>query len=42
MGELHFLEELAAAGVHRFCYIALTPKIRGTTGGFALRPVAIV
>ena len=41
MGELHFLEGLSAAGVHEFCYIALTPKVRGTTAGFALRPVAI-
>jgi len=42
MGELHNLEEVAAAGVHRFCYIALTPKVRGTTAGFALRPIAVV
>jgi kynurenine formamidase len=42
MGELHFLEELAEAKAYRFCYIALTPKIKGTTGGFALRPIAIV
>lgn len=42
MGELHYLEDLAAAGVHRFCYIALTPKVRGTTAGFALRPIALV
>jgi kynurenine formamidase len=42
MGELHYLEELATAGVHRFCYVALTPKIKGTTAGFALRPVAMV
>jgi kynurenine formamidase len=42
MGELHFLEELSAAGVHEFCYVALTPKVRGTTAGFALRPVALI
>jgi hypothetical protein len=23
-------------------YVALTPKVRGMTGGFALRPIAIV
>lgn len=42
MGELHYLEDLAADGVHRFCYIALVPKVRGTTAGFALRPIALV
>lgn len=42
MGELHSLEALAAEPAHRFCYAALTPKVRGTTGGFALRPMAIV
>lgn len=42
MGELHYLEDLAAAGVNRFCYVALTPKLRGLTAGFALRPIAIV
>jgi kynurenine formamidase len=42
MGELHYLEDLAAAGAHRFCYVALAPKIRGTTAGFAMRPIAMV
>ena len=42
MGELHFLEGLSGAGAHEFCYIALTPKVRGTTAGFALRPAAII
>lgn len=42
MGELHNLEELAAERIYKFCYIALTPKILGTTGGFALRPIAVV
>ena len=42
MGELHNLEELADAGVYRFCYIALAPKVRGTTAGFAMRPIAVV
>lgn len=42
MGELHYLEDLAAERVYRFCYIALCPKVRGTTAGFALRPIALV
>ena len=42
MGELHNLEELASAGVTTFCYIALVPKLRGITGGFAMRPIAVV
>jgi len=42
IGELHNLEELAADGVHRFTYVALCPPVRGTTAGFALRPIAIV
>jgi kynurenine formamidase len=42
LGELHFLEELAARRVHEFCYIALCPKVRGTTAGFALRPIALL
>lgn len=42
LGELHYLEELAAAGISRFCYVALPPKLRGTTGAFALRPIAMV
>lgn len=41
MGELHYLEELAASQTYRFCYIALVPKLRGITAGFALRPVAL-
>ena len=41
IGELHFLEGLAAERVHEFCYIALTPKLRGATAGFALRPIAL-
>ncbi len=42
MGEHHYLEDLSADGVSRFCYIALVPKVRGTTAGFALRPLALV
>jgi kynurenine formamidase len=42
MGELFYLEELAAEKAYRFCFIALAPKVVGTTAGFAMRPVAIV
>jgi kynurenine formamidase len=42
LGELHYLEELAARRAYEFCYIALCPKVRGTTAGFALRPVALL
>lgn len=36
-----YLEEIAAAGVHEFLFIALPTKVRGTTGSM-LDPVAIV
>jgi kynurenine formamidase len=42
MGELFYLEELAAGRVYRFCFIALAPKVAGTTAGFAMRPIAVV
>lgn len=42
MGELHNLEELAEDQEYRFCYIALVPKVRGITAGFAMRPVAVI
>jgi kynurenine formamidase len=42
MGELHNLEELVRAGESRFCYVALAPKVAGTTAGFAMRPVAVI
>jgi kynurenine formamidase len=41
IGEFHDLEALARDGVHEFCYICMTNKIRGTTAGFALRPIAV-
>jgi hypothetical protein len=41
IGEFHNLEELARDRVYEFCYVCLTNKIRGTTAGFTLRPVAI-
>jgi kynurenine formamidase len=41
IGEFHDLEELARDQVYEFCYVCMTNKIRGTTAGFALRPVAM-
>ncbi|GIX03478.1 MAG: cyclase [Planctomycetaceae bacterium] len=41
IGEFHYLEDLARDKVYEFCYIACTAKIRGTTAGFALRPIAL-
>ena len=42
IAELHYLEQLAADRVSEFCYVALLPKLRGITGGFAMRPIALV
>lgn len=42
MGELHYLEELATENVYAFTYIALVPKVRGTTAGFGMRPIALI
>jgi kynurenine formamidase len=41
IGEFHNLEELARDGVYEFCYVCMTNKIRGTTAGFTLRPIAM-
>jgi kynurenine formamidase len=41
IGELHYLEELAREKVYRFTYFATTNRLKGTTAGFALRPVAL-
>lgn len=41
IGEFHYLEDLARDTVYEFCYVALTNKIKGTTAGFALRPIAL-
>jgi len=42
IAELHYLEQLAADRRYEFCYVALLPKLRGITGGFAMRPIAMV
>jgi len=41
IGEVHYLEDLARDKVYEFTYVCLTAKIRGSTAGFALRPIAI-
>ncbi|MCS7027047.1 MAG: cyclase family protein [Bryobacteraceae bacterium] len=41
IGEFHNLEALARDRVYRFVYVALTNRFKGTTAGFALRPIAI-
>jgi kynurenine formamidase len=41
IGELHNLEQLAKDKVYEFCYVCMTNKVRGTTAGFALRPIAM-
>ena len=41
IGEFHYLEDLAAEKAYEFCYISMTNKIKGSTAGFALPPIAI-
>ena len=41
IAEFHNLEELAKDKAYEFCYICTTNKIKGSTAGFALRPIAI-
>jgi len=41
VGEFHNLEALAREKVYRFCYLAVTNKIRGAVAGFTMRPVAM-
>ena len=41
IAEFHYLEELAKQRVYDFCYVCTTAKIKGTTAGFALRPIAM-
>ena len=41
IAEFHDLEELARDKVYEFCYMATTNKIKGTTAGFTMRPIAI-
>lgn len=41
IGELHYLEDLAKEKAYEFTYICATNKIKGTTAGFTLRPMAV-
>ncbi len=41
IAEFHFLEDLAQEKLYEFCYVCTTAKIKGTTAGFALRPIAL-
>ena len=41
IAEFHYLEDLAAEQVYEFTYIATTNKIKGTTAGFTMRPLAV-
>lgn len=41
IGEFHFLEDLARDRVYQFCYICCTNRIKGTSAGFTLRPIAL-
>ncbi|MBK9166421.1 MAG: cyclase family protein [Bryobacterales bacterium] len=41
IGEFHYLEDLSRNQVYRFTYVAMTNRLRGTTAGTALRPIAI-
>jgi hypothetical protein len=41
IGEMHYLEDLARDKVYRFTYFATTNRLKGTSAGFALRPVAL-
>ena len=41
IGEFHYLEELASERVYEFLYIGVTNKIKGTTAGFTMRPLAV-
>jgi kynurenine formamidase len=41
IAEFHYLEDLGSSGTYVFCYVAATNKIKGTTAGFTLRPLAL-
>jgi len=41
IAEFHYLEDLAAEKAYDFCYVCTTAKIKGTTAGFTLRPIAL-
>lgn len=41
IAEFHYLEDLAKEKIYTFTYVATTNKIKGTTAGFTMRPLAI-
>lgn len=41
IAEFHYLEDLAKDKIYEFAYVAMTNKIKGTTAGFTMRPIAI-
>ncbi len=41
IAEFHYLEDLAKEEVYEFLYIGVTNKIKGSTAGFAMRPLAV-
>lgn len=41
VAEFHYLEDLAVDQVYEFCYVAATNKIKGSTAGFTMRPIAL-
>ena len=41
IAEFHYLEDLAREKVYEFCYVGVTNKIKGSTAGFTMRPIAI-
>ena len=41
VAEFHYLEDLAREKVYEFLYMCATNKIKGSTAGFTLRPVAL-
>ena len=41
IGEFHYLEDLARDQIYEFVYIAVTNKIKGSTAGFTMRPLAV-
>jgi kynurenine formamidase len=41
IGEFHNLEELARDKAYEFAYVCLVNRIKGSTAGFTLRPIAV-
>ncbi len=41
IAEFHYLEDLAEEAVYEFLYVGVTNKIKGSTAGFTMRPLAI-